>query len=130
MDWILENFGEEHHIRKEDVIIVSNRAVSCLVISPAETYQVIGTLSAHNYAMLVSNFAPRVTVDFNVHADRHPKEEWGTWTIDQKPSADQLTSYKYQAKQGGEYDQPRFCCKVSKISASPRLVYLSLSTDV
>lgn len=45
--------------------------------------QVVGTLSVSNYAMIVSNFSPRTTLTFNVHANAPEDQTWGTWTIEQ-----------------------------------------------
>ncbi|WVQ95463.1 hypothetical protein IAU59_002560 [Kwoniella sp. CBS 9459] len=125
IDWILENFGDQHQIGKEDVIIV------------------VGTLSARSYAMVVSNFAPRTALTFNVHAasSRAEGEPWGTWTVSKQQYIDRSRAFKAalglqnsasQAVPGspllaptrsntGNLDEKEFkyTCKVSKVSGSP-----------
>lgn len=90
IDWILKYYSDSHHISKEDVIIV------------------VGTLAARNYAMAVSNFAPKTTLMFNVHADSQRKagEPWGTWAVNRQREADE--------------PDLQYICKVSKVCASPR----------
>jgi hypothetical protein len=92
IDWILKHYADSHHLVKEDVIIV------------------VGTLSASNYAMAVSQFAPRTSLCFNVHAESQRKagDAWGTWTANRPKTA--------------EGPELQYTCKVSVVSASPRWV--------
>ncbi|WVF67899.1 hypothetical protein IAT40_002660 [Kwoniella sp. CBS 6097] len=127
IDWILTTFGDQHQISKEDVIIV------------------VGTLSARCYAMVVSNFAPRTALTFNVHAVsyRVKGEPWGTWTVNKQQTVDRSRAFKSALglqgstsqgptspdsqvltptrKSTAELDEQEFkyTCKVSKVSASP-----------
>ncbi|KAK8850608.1 hypothetical protein IAR55_004527 [Kwoniella newhampshirensis] len=124
IEWIVAHFGDRHQIVKEDVIIV------------------VGTLTAHNYAMVVSNFCPRTSLTFNVHATpgRILGEPWGTWTVNQSPPAthEKALNSAMRPRSGsagsqallGEfaerqattelYEQElKYCCKVSTVSSSP-----------
>ena len=47
--------------------------------------QVVGALTAHNYAMIIRNFAPRTTLTFNVHANPEQRQPWGTWSVNRRP---------------------------------------------
>nr|XP_019007852.1 TKL/TKL-CCIN protein kinase [Kwoniella pini CBS 10737]OCF46633.1 TKL/TKL-CCIN protein kinase [Kwoniella pini CBS 10737] len=118
--WILQQFGDSHQINKEDVIIV------------------VGTLTARNYAMIISNFAPRTTLSFNVHASssRAEGEPWGTWTVNREHPVDSSKAFKSAlGLQGGkgisstskspqrrntELDEQelKYSCKVSRVSAT------------
>ncbi|OCF45644.1 TKL/TKL-CCIN protein kinase [Kwoniella heveanensis CBS 569] len=126
IDWILDNFGDQHQISKEDVIIV------------------VGTLSARCYAMVVSNFAPRTALTFNVHAAsyRVNGEPWGTWTVNKQSEVDRSRAFKSalglqtapsqpapetpapastsMRRNTAELDEQEFkyTCKVSKVSTS------------
>ncbi|KAK4689262.1 hypothetical protein P7C73_g848, partial [Tremellales sp. Uapishka_1] len=106
IDWILKRFGETHHIVKEDVIFV------------------VGALSATNYAMIVSNFAPRTTLTFNVHAQRPVNDPWGTWTIETASSSsvrlgdnsdDQLGIFGPRNRPDVDELELKYNCKVSKV---------------
>ncbi|ORX40883.1 hypothetical protein BD324DRAFT_647787 [Kockovaella imperatae] len=75
IDWILTEYGDAHHIAKEDIIMV------------------VGTLKAANFAMLVSSFAPRTTITFNVHAKFETGKPWGTWAVNRQ-SFDATKAFK------------------------------------
>ncbi|OCF54632.1 TKL/TKL-CCIN protein kinase [Kwoniella mangroviensis CBS 10435] len=117
--WILQEFGDQHHITKEDVIIV------------------VGTLTARNYAMVISNFTPRTTLTFNVHASsyRTDGEPWGTWTVNREPPVDHSKAFKSalglegssqssgkgsQERKGSQLDEHelKYSCKVSRCSST------------
>jgi len=143
IDWILQNFGETHHVGREDIMIVS--FWTCRVHNEHELiYQIVGNLTAQHYAMVVSDFSPRTTIKFNVHAEsaRAPGEAWGTWSfVKQSPSdprgfgsssRQSLTSPPNspgspKASLPGVPPRPRvderkvqYTCKVSSISGSPK----------
>ncbi|WRT70785.1 uncharacterized protein IL334_007784 [Kwoniella shivajii] len=128
--WILAHFGDQHQINKEDVIIV------------------VGTLTAQNYAMVISNFAPRTTLTFNIHASsyRTSGDPWGTWTVNRESISDQPKAFKSvlgvqasasTSKTSGtipsrtntaELDEHelKYSCKVSRVSgSSPDAVLLA-----
>ncbi|WVQ86131.1 hypothetical protein IAT38_008299 [Cryptococcus sp. DSM 104549] len=86
ISWILRTFGEEHKIVKEDVIIV------------------VGALTAVNFAMFISNFAPRTSFTFNVHAasSRASGESWGTWAVNR----DEQSTDASRAFQGANSRRP------------------------
>ena len=83
--------------------------------------------------MIVSNFAPRTTLTFNVHAKPMLKEQWGTWSINsQPPNVDitkafqsttppnsQAASRRPKSPKGVDEQDLKFTCKVSSISDSP-----------
>ncbi|WVW80744.1 hypothetical protein I302_102730 [Kwoniella bestiolae CBS 10118] len=108
--WILQEFGDQHQISKEDVIIV------------------VGTLTARNYAMVISNFTPRTTLTFNVHASsyRTDGEPWGTWTVNREPPVDLSKAFKSpsgkasEEKKNSELDEHelKYSCKVSRCSST------------
>ncbi|THH14319.1 hypothetical protein EW146_g5999 [Bondarzewia mesenterica] len=62
IDHILELYGREHKISKEDV------------------YLVIGTLDAPDYALFVSHSHPDGQVNFNVYTGARPGEKWGAFS--------------------------------------------------
>lgn len=121
--WILAEFGEREHVGKEDVMLV------------------VGTLTAHNYAMMVSNFAPRTTLTFNVHSKQESGAPWGTWSVarasiggggatDQTAvssvmsvanasNAGTVNSNAGSVAVDSDQQQLKFTCKVSKVNASP-----------
>lgn len=142
IEWILETFGDKHHIVREDVMIVS--VFNNVTYRSSDAHlQVVGTLTARYYAMIVSDFAPRTTVTFNIHADaaRHPDEPWGTWSFNKQPPSNETIG---KASQGGNKpasppgpSQPiarspparpvddlqlHYTCKVSTESPSPLYV--------
>jgi hypothetical protein len=89
--------------------------------------QIVGSLKARNYAMIVSNFAPRTTLTFNVHASPTPAKPWGTWTVNRQPDQPPnrgSSSSKAKPEIGPRADdtQFRYTAKVSKVSGSPRYV--------
>ncbi|WVR08680.1 hypothetical protein IAU60_005738 [Kwoniella sp. DSM 27419] len=87
--WILDRYSDRHHIGKEDVIMV------------------VGALTTRNYSMMVSNFAPRTTISFNVRAisQRVRGEPWGTWTVDRRHASGSAILDENVLK---------YSCKVSK----------------
>lgn len=107
IDWILHHFADSHHLVREDVIMV------------------VGTLRAHNYTMLVSNFAPRTTLTFNVHAHPEKGQPWGTWAVNKpvqassKVSSFSSTPYDDDSRPGQAL---KYTAKVSDVSSSPRCV--------
>ncbi|WWC65266.1 uncharacterized protein I303_107883 [Kwoniella dejecticola CBS 10117] len=125
--WILQQFGDQHQINKEDVIIV------------------VGTLTARNYAMIISSFAPRTTLSFNVHASsyRVEGEPWGTWTVNREQPVDHSKAFKSAlGLQGGDSgvstgvmperkntrvdeQELKYSCKVSRVSISMDAVLLA-----
>ncbi|WVQ63410.1 uncharacterized protein L199_001563 [Kwoniella botswanensis] len=102
IQWILQEFGDQHQISQEDVIIV------------------VGTLTARNYAAVISNFAPSTTLTFNVHASsyRTDGEPWGTWTVNQKTPGS--TQSQRKERKGSQVDENKlkYCCKVSRCSST------------
>ena len=134
IDWILNHFEDTHHINKEDVIIVSliMRGVFLTCV------QIVGSLKAQNYAMIVSSFAPRTTLTFNVHANPEQHKPWGTWSATRQLVGNEPTrAFKSSAGSIGsssdtrarigpanrpdvEERGPNYTAKVSSVSASPR----------
>lgn len=108
IDWILHHFADSHHLVREDVIIV------------------IGTLKAHNYTMLVSSFAPRTTLTFNVHANPEKGKPWGTWAVNKPIQASSKVALGSLSSSVQYEDEPRpnqalkYTAKVSDVSGSPR----------
>lgn len=101
IDWILEQFADSHHIGRDDVIMV------------------VGTLKANNYTMLVSNFAPKTTLTFNVHANPEKGKPWGTWAVDKPaPPKGSLLPSQHDIRPMEQY--LKYTAKVSEVSASPR----------
>lgn len=74
--------------------------------------------------MIVSNFAPRTTLTFNIHAEasRKPGEAWGTWTVNRVvprgPTPARAASPELKPKLD-DHDI-KYTCKVSTVSASPQ----------
>lgn len=62
IDRVLELYGREHKISKEDVFLV------------------IGTLDAPDYALFVSHSHPDGQVNFNVYTGVKPGQEWGAFS--------------------------------------------------
>lgn len=124
INWILAEFGEREHIEKQDVMLV------------------VGALTAHNYAMMVSNFAPRTTLTFNVHSKQESGEPWGTWSVRRASETGQGILPEYTAISStmsianpsnagtvnsnagsiafdSDQQQLKYSCRVSKVLASP-----------
>ena len=114
IDWIMAQYGELHNIAREDVIIV------------------VGTLKARNYTMLVSNFSPRTTLSFNVHASPEPGKPWGTWTVN-RDTAVESSKTKVPGAVTTSVAEPqppilggvaehalKYTAKVSRVTSEPR----------
>jgi len=64
IDLILELYGKEHRLQKEDVLLV------------------VGTLDAENYGLFVSHNNPGGQVHFNVFSPPKAGQAWGVFTTD------------------------------------------------
>lgn len=106
--------------------------------------QIVGNLTAQHYAMVVSDFSPRTTIKFNVHAEsaRGVGEPWGTWSFVKQTHVDSRfseapsnlnvssapnspTSPKGSfvgplGRPGVDERKVQYTCKVSNTSGSPR----------
>jgi len=62
IDSIMETYASQYHLQKEEILLV------------------IGTLSAPNYALLVSHSHPEGHAQFNVYATAKDGQPWGVFT--------------------------------------------------
>ncbi|PIL26596.1 transporter [Ganoderma sinense ZZ0214-1] len=92
VDHILELYGAEHRISKE------------------ELYLVIGTLEAQDYALFVSHEHPDGQVDFNVFSAARTGHVWGEFSFSFDLSTSFLGGPKYEEEPVGN---PQYARKVS-----------------
>ncbi|RXW16863.1 hypothetical protein EST38_g8988 [Candolleomyces aberdarensis] len=76
IDSIVRIFGKEHHIQREDIVLV------------------IGLLRTPNYALFVSHSHPDGHAHFNVYASPKPGQPWGTFTTDSESRHEPGPSYE------------------------------------
>ncbi|KAF9069993.1 hypothetical protein BDP27DRAFT_1362916 [Rhodocollybia butyracea] len=77
VDTILEVFGPQHHIQKED-----------LFFGLIRYNQVIGTLDTPEHALFVSHNHPDGQAHFNVFTSPKSRQPWGTFTTDTEMPSD------------------------------------------
>lgn len=75
IDTILKIFGKEHHLQREDIILV------------------VGALRTPNYGLFVSHSHPDGHAHFNVYASPKQGHPWGTFTTDSEASREGGPSY-------------------------------------
>ena len=110
VDNILQIYGAEHRITKEDLYLGTPKPSSChqprgltsLVI-------VIGTLEAQDYALFVSHEHPDGQVNFNVFSATRNGQPWGEFTFSSDLSSSFLGGPRYEEPVGA----PQYSRKIS-----------------
>ncbi|KAF6756188.1 TKL/TKL-ccin protein kinase [Ephemerocybe angulata] len=75
IDTIMKIFGKEHHLQREDLVLV------------------VGLLRTPNYGLFVSHSHPDGHAHFNVYASPKPGQPWGTFTTDSQSLRETGPSY-------------------------------------
>lgn len=109
---ILAAYGEQHHIKKEDVspgACCYATFIHTLAHSVrSQIILIVGGLFSAQWALMMASRDYGSTINFNVHKQRPLGEPWGTWSIVQDKRK------RLETNEEVNPPQTRFITKVSK----------------